>query len=69
MFTQDPNKLKIGDHVSEYSGIDDTGFNWKPGYVKTDFLISYFYPAEPRRLALSVMKKPILIIGRNKFWR
>tara|TARA_R110001583_G_scaffold82774_1_gene219290 strand:- start:24153 stop:24725 length:573 start_codon:yes stop_codon:yes gene_type:complete len=42
---QNSNELKIGDQVSEFSGIDDTGTNWKSSSIKTDFLVVYFYPA------------------------
>lgn len=42
---QSTNELNIGDKVSEFSGTDDTGANWKSGTVKSDFLVVYFYPA------------------------
>ena len=42
---QNSNELKIGDQVSEFSGIDDTGTNWQSSSIKTDFLVVYFYPA------------------------
>jgi len=45
MFAQNANELNIGDKVSEFSGTDDTGANWKSSSVKTDFLVVYFYPA------------------------
>ncbi len=45
MKAQNANELKIGDKVSEFSGTDDTGANWKSSTVKTDFLVVYFYPA------------------------
>lgn len=45
VMAQNANELKIGDKVSEFSGIDDTGANWKSSTVKTDFLVVYFYPA------------------------
>ncbi len=45
MKAQNANELKIGDKVSEFSGTDDTGANWKSSTMKTDFLVVYFYPA------------------------
>ncbi|MHB1146222.1 MAG: peroxiredoxin [Lutibacter sp.] len=45
VMAQNANELKIGDKVSEFSGTDDTGTNWKSNTVKTDFLVVYFYPA------------------------
>ena len=45
VMAQNANELKIGDKVSEFSGTDDTGANWKSSTVKTDFLVVYFYPA------------------------
>ncbi|MGV8944797.1 MAG: peroxiredoxin [Lutibacter sp.] len=45
VMSQNSNELKIGDQVSEFSGIDDTGVNWKSNTVNTDFLVVYFYPA------------------------
>ena len=45
VMAQNSNELKIGDQVSEFSGIDDTGVNWKSNTVNTDFLVVYFYPA------------------------
>lgn len=45
VMAQNTNELKIGDKVSEFSGIDDTGANWKSSTVKSDFLVVYFYPA------------------------
>lgn len=45
MMSQNANELKIGDKVSEFSGTDDTGANWKSSTVKSDFLVVYFYPA------------------------
>lgn len=42
---QNEKELKIGDQVPEFSGIDETGTNWKSSSVKTDFLVVYFYPA------------------------
>lgn len=45
VMAQNANELKIGDKVSEFSGIDDTGANWKSSTVKSDFLVVYFYPA------------------------
>jgi peroxiredoxin Q/BCP len=45
VMAQKSNELKIGDQISEFSGIDDTGANWKSNQVKTDFLVVYFYPA------------------------
>ena len=42
---QNSNELKIGDYVSEFSGIDDSGSNWKSNTLITDFLVVYFYPA------------------------
>jgi thioredoxin-dependent peroxiredoxin len=45
VMAQNVNELKIGDKVSEFSGIDDTGANWKSSTLKSDFLVVYFYPA------------------------
>lgn len=45
IMAQNANELKIGDKVSEFSGTDDTGANWKSSTVKSDFLVVYFYPA------------------------
>jgi peroxiredoxin Q/BCP len=45
VMAQNTNELKIGDKVSEFSGTDDTGANWKSSTVKSDFLVVYFYPA------------------------
>ncbi len=45
VMSQNSNELRIGDQVSEFSGIDDTGVNWKSNTVNTDFLVVYFYPA------------------------
>ncbi len=45
VMAQNTNELNIGDKVSEFSGIDDTGANWKSSTVKSDFLVVYFYPA------------------------
>lgn len=45
MMAQNANELKIGEKVPEFSGIDDTGANWKSSTVKSDFLVVYFYPA------------------------
>ncbi|MBK5207968.1 MAG: peroxiredoxin [Flavobacteriaceae bacterium] len=45
VMAQNANELKIGDQISEFSGIDDTGANWRSNNVKTDFLVVYFYPA------------------------
>ncbi len=45
VMAQNTTELNIGDKVSEFSGIDDTGANWKSSTVKSDFLVVYFYPA------------------------
>lgn len=45
VMAQNSNELKIGDKISDFSGIDDSGANWKSSKVKTDFLVVYFYPA------------------------
>ncbi len=45
VMAQNTNGLKLGDKVSEFSGTDDTGANWKSSTVKSDFLVVYFYPA------------------------
>lgn len=45
VMAQNTNELNIGDKVPEFSGIDDTGANWKSSTVKSDFLVVYFYPA------------------------
>ena len=42
---QNSNELNIGDQVSEFSGIDDTGNEWNSTNIKTNFLVVYFYPA------------------------
>lgn len=44
VMAQNANELKIGDQISEFSGIDDTGANWRSNNIKTDFLVVYFYP-------------------------
>ncbi|MDD3722023.1 MAG: peroxiredoxin [Lutibacter sp.] len=45
VMAQNANELKIGDKVSEFSGLDDNGNVWNSSNVKTDFLVVYFYPA------------------------
>lgn len=45
VMAQNANELKIGDKVSEFSGLDDNGNIWNSSSVKTDFLVVYFYPA------------------------
>lgn len=42
---QNTFELKIGDNVSEFSGLDDNGNIWNSSNIKTDFLVVYFYPA------------------------
>jgi len=44
-FSQNTNELKIGDKISEFSGIDDQGNKWNSNNINTDFLVVYFYPA------------------------
>lgn len=44
-FAQNSKELKVGDVVSEFSGLDDQGNHWKSSTIKTDFLVVYFYPA------------------------
>ncbi|MDO9595696.1 MAG: peroxiredoxin [Lutibacter sp.] len=45
VMAQNTTELNIGDKVSEFSGTDDNGANWKSSTVKSDFLVVYFYPA------------------------
>ncbi len=42
---QNAHKLKIGDTIPEFSGIDDQGVVWKSATIKSNFLVVYFYPA------------------------
>jgi len=44
-YSQNLNKLIIGDEVPEFSGLNDQGILWKSSQIKTDFLVIYFYPA------------------------
>ena len=44
-FSQMNNEKKIGDKITNFSGIDENGKEWNSSNIDSNFLVVYFYPA------------------------
>lgn len=45
MHSQENSTINIGDRISHFEAIDDTGKMWDSKTISTDYLVVYFYPA------------------------